>query len=176
MIDNKKVGATIAVLRNHKNMTQAQLGEVLGVSFQAVSKWERGETLPDVSLLPALSDALETTIDYILRSGEPAFAFKGKISVADMVEGIGHLKKMGESLGKENMIYRYAIDGINTGMNTEIELAFTDDSIFEVFVAEALIQNLMNGMYVDVTDVMRSFKREHCRKLVLKYMEKCSII
>lgn len=93
-----------------------------------------------------------------------------------MVEGIGHLKKMGEFLGKENMIYRYAIAGINTGMNTEIELAFTDDSIFEVFVAEALIQNLMNGMYVDVTDVMRSFKREHCRKLVLKYMEKCSII
>lgn len=42
MIDNKKVGATIVQLRNSKKMTQAELGERIGVSFQAVSKWERG--------------------------------------------------------------------------------------------------------------------------------------
>ena len=87
-MDNKKIGATIALLRNNKNMTQADLGERIGVSFQAVSKWERGETLPDISLLPTLADILETTIDYILRCGEPNFSFKGKIKVADMIEGI----------------------------------------------------------------------------------------
>ena len=65
-MDNKKIGVTIALLRNNKNMTQADLGERIGVSFQAVSKWERGETLPDISLLPTLADILETTIDYIL--------------------------------------------------------------------------------------------------------------
>lgn len=176
MIDNKKVGATIALLRNNKNMTQAELGEHMNVSFQAVSKWERGETLPDVSLLPSLADTLGTTIDYLLRSSEPSFAFRGKINVSDMIEGLIHLKKVGELLGKDNMIYRYAIDGINTGMNTDIELAFTDDSIFEVFVAEATIQNLMNGMYLDKIDVMHSFKREHCRNLVLEYMKKYSVI
>lgn len=111
-MDNKKIGTTIAVLRNSKNMTQAELGERIGVSFQAVSKWERGETLPDISLLPALADILETTIDYILRSGEPNFSFKGKIKVSDMIDGINHLKKVGELLGTENIIYRYAIDGI----------------------------------------------------------------
>ncbi len=176
MIDNKKVGAAIVQLRNSKNMTQAELGDRIGVSFQAVSKWERGETLPDVSLLPALADALETTIDYLLRSGESTFTFNGKIKVSDMIEGLINLKRVGELLGKENIIYRYAIDGINTGMNTDIELAFSDESIFEVFVAEAVIQNLMNGKYVDTTDVMRSFKREHCRNLVLEYMKKYSII
>ena len=174
-MDNKKIGATISLLRNAKNMTQAELGERIGVSFQAVSKWERGETLPDVSLLPALADILETTIDYILRNGEPSFSFKGKIKVSDMIEGIQHIKKVGELLGKENLIYRYAIDGINNGMNTDIEPAFSDDFIFEAFVAEAVIQNLMNGMYVDATDVMHSFKHEHFRNVVLEYMKIYSI-
>lgn len=176
MIDNQKVGTAIFQLRNSKNMTQAELGARIGVSFQAVSKWERGETLPDVSLLPALADALETTIDYLLRSGEASFAFKGKINVSDMIEGLACLKKLGELLGKDHMIYRYAINGINTGMNTDIELAFSDESIFEVFVAEAVIQGLMNGKYVDKTDVMHSFKREHCRNLVLDYMKKYFIL
>ncbi len=174
-MDNKKIGTTIALLRNNKNMTQADLGERVGVSFQAVSKWERGETLPDVSILPNLADALETTIDYILRCGEPAFPYKGKIKVSDMIEGITHLKKVGELLGTENIIYRYAINGINTGMSTDIESAFTDDFIFEAFVAEAVIQNLMNGMYVDTTDVMRSFKHKHFRNIVLEYLKKGSV-
>lgn len=175
-MDNKKIGATIAPLRNNKNMTQADLGERIGVSFQAVSKWERGETLPDVSILPSLADVLDTTIDYILRRGEPNFSFKGKIKVSDMIDGINHLKKAGELLGAENIIYRYAIDGINKGMNTDIEPAFSDDFIFEAFVAEAIIQNLMLGMYVDVTDVTKSFKHEHFRNIVLEYLKKYSII
>lgn len=93
-----------------------------------------------------------------------------------MVEGLICLKKVGELLGKETTIYRYAIDGINTGMNTNIELAVSEASVFEVFVAEAVIQNLMNDMYVDVPDVMHSFKREQCRSLVLERMKKFSII
>ena len=175
MMDNKKIGATIAQLRTGKKMTQAELGERLGVSFQAVSKWERGETLPDVSALPLLADVLDTTIDYILRSGEATFSFRGKVRVADVIEGLDHLKKAGELLGKDNLLYRYAIDGINQGMNTDIEPAFTDDFLFEAFVAEALIQNLMHGMYVDSTDVRRSFRHEQFRNVVLKFMKKYSI-
>jgi len=175
-MDNKRIGATIALLRTNKNMTQADLGERIGVSFQAVSKWERGETLPDISILPNLADVLDTTIDYILRHGEPNFSFKGTIKVADMIDGLNHLKKVGELLGTENIIYRYAIEGINNGMNSDIESAFTDDFIFEAFVAEAIIQNLMQGMYVDVTDVTRSFKHEHFRNVVLEYLKKYSII
>lgn len=176
MMDNKKVGAGIALLRNNKHMTQTELGERVGVSFQAVSKWERGETLPDVSILPALADALETTIDYILRSGEPTLVFKGKVCVADLFVGLDHLKKMGELLGRENTIYRCAIDGINTGMNTDIEPAFSDDYVLEIFVAEAVIQSLISGMYVDVTDVMHSFKHERCRNIVLDYMKRYSLV
>lgn len=175
-MDNKKVGATIARLRAGKNMTQAELGERVGVSFQAVSKWERGEALPDVALLPDLADVLETTVDYLLRASESGLTFKGKVSVSDLVEGLNFLKRMGECLGTDNNIYRCAIEGINRGMNTDIEPAFTDDYVFEAFVAEAVIQNLMQGMYVDITDINRSFKHEHFRDVVLSFAKKYSIV
>ena len=71
-MEMNKVGDTIAALRKQRNMTQAELGERLNVTFQAVSKWERGETLPDTALLPALAEALETSIDYILLCGQMA--------------------------------------------------------------------------------------------------------
>ena len=94
MINNKEFGKTITFLRTQKGITQADLGERLGVSFQAVSKWERGETYPDISILTDLADVLETTTDYLLRSGESTLSFKGKINVSDMIGGINSLKTM----------------------------------------------------------------------------------
>ena len=59
----KTVGNQIAMLRKQKGLTQNDLGERLGVSFQAVSKWERGETLPDTAILLDMAEVLETTVD-----------------------------------------------------------------------------------------------------------------
>lgn len=171
-IDNKKVGGQIASLRAAKGITQSELGERIGVSFQAVSKWERGETLPDVSTLPDLADVLETTVDNILSGGERHVVFKGRIKVADMIEGIRCLKKMGELLGNHNILYRYALQGIDSGMNTEIEAAFSDDYVFEAFVAEAIIQNLKTGYYVDITDINRNFRYDHFRQALCRYARK----
>ena len=60
-------------------------------------------------------------------------------------------------------------------MNTDIEACFSDDYQFEGFVAEAVIQNLIRGAYVDTTDVRISFKHEHFRNIVLEYCEKHGI-
>lgn len=172
MVDNKLVGKQIAHLRTNKGITQSELGERLGMSFQAVSKWERGETLPDVGVLPELSDILETTVDNILRGGVLSVNFKGKIRVSDMIEGINALKTMGEKLGKGNKIYLSAIEGVNKNLNTNIEDAFNDDYIFEAFVAEAIIGNIIDGMYVDMTDIKRNFKHEHFSQIVCNYAKK----
>ena len=56
-------GENIARLRKEKGWTQAELGEKLGVSNQAVSKWESGMTMPDVTLLPTLADTFGIYID-----------------------------------------------------------------------------------------------------------------
>ena len=174
-MNTEKVGEQIAILRKSKGLTQNELGERLGVSFQAVSKWERGETLPDITLLPDLAKVLETTIDFILCSDEKTVEYKGKFSVADMKKGLNCLKYAGEYLGTDNLIYRSAIKGINTDLNTDIDKAFSDDYIYEAFLSEAIIQGLMAGLYVDITDVKNNFKYDHFKSIVVEYCSKYGI-
>ena len=76
---------------------------------------------------------------------------------------------MGELLGRDNPLYRHAVLGINERMNTNIEDAFSDSRVLECFVAEAIIQNLMSGFYVDPTDVKNSFRHEQFRNIVLDH-------
>ena len=60
------VGANISRLRKQKGMTQMQLADAMGISFQAVSNWERGLSCPDVSKLADLSELFGVSIDDIL--------------------------------------------------------------------------------------------------------------
>ena len=175
VLNTEKVGSQIAALRKAKGITQSELGERIGVSFQAVSKWERGETLPDVSVLPDLARVLETTVDFILMGGKKMLAYKGKFTVTDMKAGLNSLKSMGEFLGKDNLIYRAAIEGINKSLNTDIEEAFSNDYVYEAFLAEAVIQNLAAGMYVDISDVKNNFRNDHFKDVVLKFCHRYGI-
>ncbi len=68
-MNQEKIGKFISRQRKAQNLTQSQLAEILGVSTNAVSKWERGICLMDMSLLKPLSDALGITVNDIL-SGE----------------------------------------------------------------------------------------------------------
>lgn len=72
-MDMRKIGALISTLRKEKGMTQAEFAEQLNLSHQAVSKWERGESLPDIAMLPAIGKLLGTTIDDLL-AGERSVA------------------------------------------------------------------------------------------------------
>ena len=175
MLDTNSVGNKIADLRKAKGLTQNELGERLSISSQAVSKWERGETLPDTAILLDLAYVLETTVDSILSGGKAEVNFRGKFTIADMKEAVSCLKTMGELLGKDNILYRSAINGINDRMNTDIETAFSDEYVFEVFVAEAAIQKIMSGSYVDLTDVKNSFKYERFKNTVCEYAAKYGI-
>lgn len=66
MFDTKAVGKKIMSLRKKKNLTQMQLANEMGVSFQAVSNWERGCSMPDISNLPDLAIFLDVSIDELL--------------------------------------------------------------------------------------------------------------
>lgn len=61
------LGSFIAALRKEKGMTQKQLAEQLGVSDKTVSRWEREESAPDLSLIPQICDIFEITADELLR-------------------------------------------------------------------------------------------------------------
>jgi len=60
---NINLGEKIKLLRKQKNISQEVLAQVLGVSFQAVSKWETGATLPDVTLIPAIASFFGVSTD-----------------------------------------------------------------------------------------------------------------
>lgn len=65
-MDQIKIGKFIALLRKEKNMTQQQLAEKIGVSYKAVSKWETGRGMPDISILPVICATLEISLNELL--------------------------------------------------------------------------------------------------------------
>ena len=65
-MDQIRTGSLIRQLRTERGLTQKQLAERINVSDKAVSKWERGNGCPDVSLLTALAEVLDTDIQALL--------------------------------------------------------------------------------------------------------------
>ncbi|MCF2681521.1 helix-turn-helix domain-containing protein [Faecalicatena contorta] len=70
MIDVKKVGLFIAECRKSKNWTQKQLGEKLGVTDRAVSKWETGRSLPDICLIEDICKLFDLQVSELLAGGK----------------------------------------------------------------------------------------------------------
>lgn len=68
MMDAKKFGTFLQTRRKELGLTQSQLGEKLGVTDKAISRWERGVGFPDISLLEPLADALQITMVELMRS------------------------------------------------------------------------------------------------------------
>ena len=66
-MEKKTIGGFLAALRRTNGMTQKELGEKLGVSDKAVSRWERDECAPDLTLIPVLAEIFGVTSDEILR-------------------------------------------------------------------------------------------------------------
>ena len=65
-MDAKKFGTFIATLRKENNMTQVELTQKLQVTDKAVSKWERGHNMPDISLLVEISEFFDVSIPEII--------------------------------------------------------------------------------------------------------------
>lgn len=68
-MDQKKIGQFIALLRKEKKLTQLELADKLGISDRAISKWENGRGMPDISLIKPLCEELDISINELL-SGE----------------------------------------------------------------------------------------------------------
>lgn len=66
-MEKKSIGSFIAALRKASGLTQRELAEKLNVSDKAVSRWEREESLPDLSLIPAIAEIFGVTADELLR-------------------------------------------------------------------------------------------------------------
>ena len=173
-------GRQISTLRKQQGLTQNQLGEKLHVSFQAVSKWERGETLPDVSLLPDLARALGTSIDQILTGGSEMEKKKPEeytrtITMDQMREGLACFERIGELLGKGSFFYKGAVGGVDFKMNIEFERYMADPYTREAMVVEAMEQAVMDGAYISPDDVRAGLQYPHWVENALDFIKKYGI-
>ena len=82
MLSAEVIGNKIAVARKMKNLSQSQLAQILSISSQAVGKWERGESMPDIITFNRLAEALGTDLNYFSESYSSALS---SISLYDAV-------------------------------------------------------------------------------------------
>jgi transcriptional regulator with XRE-family HTH domain len=85
-MDQNKVGQYIASCRKEKQMTQGDLAKALNVSVQAVSKWERGNNYPDISLFPKLAEVLGTSVGELLKGEKSTMEIKTEETVSKLID------------------------------------------------------------------------------------------
>lgn len=171
-MDNLKIGAYIQTLRKSAGMTQKELAERLNVSFQAVSKWETGECLPDTALLPALCECLGTTADRLLNGGSVIIRGRKALRVEDVITGFSHLEEIGRLFGEKCTFYTAMIDGINEKMNMDVLEYLKDPQTRDVLYAEVLIQGILMGRIVDMDEVEAAFVNRKMVETVRRYLSR----
>ena len=82
-MDTVKIGESIAEARKKRNFTQQDLAEEIGVSVQAVSKWENGRNLPDIENLLRIAEVTNVPYSYLIDAGRDNEDDIGSVAVRD---------------------------------------------------------------------------------------------
>lgn len=118
------MGKRIAGLRKKSGMTQSNLAQRLEISDRTVSKWEKGQGYPDITMLPKLSAVFGVSIDYIMLGQKKGIAIAGNM-IADVVKSIAEYPRQGMLTNVSEVVH--AVGGC--APNTAINLAKIDSSI-----------------------------------------------
>lgn len=167
VLNNEAIGLFIQSRRKLSGLTQAELSERLCVTEQAVSNWERGESLPNTALLPDLAMILNSSVDELLGAGSCIWRYRRRITVERMKQVICHIHDLRELLGSDHFIYRTMVDALDEKMNSTIEQAFTSEQYRDAYVCEAILACAANGDYVDMDDVKKNIHSPKSRAFTL---------
>lgn len=101
-MNNYITGKIIKELREKQNLTQMELGDIIGVSDKTISKWETGKGLPDIALIEPLASALKVSViefmngEYVTNNNKSGNMLKSNFSVCPICGNIIH--SMGENI------------------------------------------------------------------------------
>ena len=171
-MDTLKIGRYIQHLRKNAGMTQKELAEKLNISFQSVSKWENGDTLPDTGILLALCDELDTTADRLLRGGSLVGFERRLLPMEDVIEGFRCMEEIGALFGEDSTFFTGMVEGIDRKMNIDLLAYLKDPHSREAMYAEVLIQGIMSGRTVDMEEIEASFKNKKMVETIRRYLRK----
>ena len=155
MIDSRRTGAFISKLRREKDWTQLELADQLHVTPQAVSRWETGESFPDISLLVEISRLFRVSVDNLLHGeGFRPVADSQKASKSDILVELaqGRPENVARMVVEANENLKVVLEaGPLTRPSTMDEVIkhmagfnFTSDQIVELapFVGQDVFQSL----------------------------------
>lgn len=103
-MDAKQLGSFLVMLRKEKNMTQKQLADKIHVTDKAISKWERGVGIPDITNLEALADALDVTVAELIQCKRQEEAFVKPEQVSELVNTTFDIAKYQVQITRRRMI------------------------------------------------------------------------
>ena len=121
-VEAMNIGNNISALRKKKGITQEELANELGVSAQAVSKWENNSSCPDVSLLTKIADYFGVSVDALLRENEEDIVNSSENKDANAKSSDDKkniMIKVTQQNGKENIIkvpFKFVKFGLNIGI------------------------------------------------------------
>lgn len=162
------IGAHIALLRRNRGLTQKELAARLGVSTQAVSKWENAENLPDAGILLPLAETLHTTADALLSAG--TYRLRQPIDLGLLHAGIAGLSSAMAAFGADSAIGR----GI-TGALDGLHVALDSSAGREQLLAEAILHQLMEGATLDDAALEAAVHDESLRQRIRKCRHDCAL-
>lgn len=145
-VTTMNIGNNIAVLRKKKGITQEELANELGVSAQAVSKWENNSSCPDVSLLTKIADYFGVSVDALLRAQEDDIVdlAEEKEDNVKPDDKNNIVIKIMQQNGKENVIkvpFKFVKLGLNIGTMFGLD---KDISSKIVTLAESNVTDIVN--------------------------------
>ena len=161
------IGLKIKKLRQRDNITQEELSESLGVSTQAISRWETSITYPDITLLPVIANYFEISIDELMGMDE----FKD-ISKLNETFSLVHILESDRKYEEAISILREALklNPNNYGLMSELALALTlkNNSISDfneaIIISEKILQKC-------TSEKIRSTTRANLCQLYIKVNE-----
>ena len=155
-MNQEKIGKLIANLRKQKGLTQGELGAKVGVGDRAVSKWERGITCPDISIINELSSILGITSDELLKgelnnkelidNSKPKFNKKILLLIPIFIFAIGIAlfiinRNKGEVYLLKSADSNYSIEGKALFKNNKIYVVIDEIVFKDKYLAKTEIQS-----------------------------------
>jgi len=153
------LGSRIGDYRRQRNITQEQLAEEMGVTSQAVSKWENDLSCPDISVLPGLADYFNVSLDRLLRGEEPRTArvlpVNERKAFEQLVLRINVLSAGGDKV-KINLPMPLVKAGIEIGTLMQMNVGNNSSSLNDAFKQidfKSVISLAENGMLGNLLEV-----------------------
>jgi uncharacterized protein YjbI with pentapeptide repeats len=185
MINSNIIGSRIATARKNKNLSQAELAKEIAISAQAVGKWERGESLPDIITLNRLAEILGVDLNYFSEnfqvvetemtvtekthtgSKEPSEAEKNKpgwdMSKLNLTDSdFSGLKNLHEKLGGSNirncLFIGSELSGLLLKNNNVLECNFSKSDISNSQIQNSMLsKNDFSSCSLKSTEFSKSF-------------------